>query len=181
MMSSKPRKQRFFRYNADMHLRQHFVNAHIDKQLQQKLGIKKRSIQISKGDTVKVMAGSSKGKTGKVTKVDMRKNTLLIDSVKKKNARGKEYYIQISTSNVYITDLNLNDKRRAAKLHVKPTEKIQESKSEGAKAQSVSSTKVQEHKQTGTKQQKSTVSDVQTDHNLPEKSNAHPIVQENGV
>ena len=44
--SGKPRKQRIFRYSAPMHLRQHMVNAHISKQLSEKLGIKKRSIAV---------------------------------------------------------------------------------------------------------------------------------------
>ena len=55
-----------------MHTRQHFVHSHIDKALQAKLNIKKRAVQISKGDTVKVMAGSKKGNTGKVTRVNLR-------------------------------------------------------------------------------------------------------------
>ncbi len=117
--SSKPRKQRKFRFNADMHQRQHFVHAHLDRQLRQKLGIKVRAVQISRGDSVKVMAGGSRGKSGKVTAVNMRRGSIFIDALKKKNARGKEYSIPISSSNVYITDLNLSDKARAAKLKVK--------------------------------------------------------------
>ncbi len=120
MESGKPRKQRFFRYNAPLHIAQHFVNMHIDKQLVKRLGIKKRSVQVSRGDTVKVMSGGSKGKAGKVTRVDMKRGFLFIDSLKKKNARGKEYYVPIYCSNAYITELNLGDKKRAAKLKVAP-------------------------------------------------------------
>jgi large subunit ribosomal protein L24 len=120
MESGKPRKQRFFRYNAPLHIAQHFVNLHIDKQLAKRLGIKKRSIQVSKGDTVKVMSGGSKGKAGKVMRVDIKRGFLFIDSLKKKNARGKEYYVPVYCSNAYITEFNLGDKRRAAKLKVAP-------------------------------------------------------------
>ncbi len=116
--SSKPRKQRFFRYNAPMHVRQHFVHSHIDKSLKAKLGIKRRSVQISKGDTVKVMAGSKKGTSGKVLSVSLRTGKIRIDSLVKKTAKGKEFNIPISASCVYITDLNLSDKMRAAKLKV---------------------------------------------------------------
>ena len=116
--SSKPKKQRFFRFNAPMHVRQHFVHAHLDKSIRTKLGIKKRAVQISKGDTIKIMAGSKKGTTGKVTSVNLRTGRIGIDSLMKKNARGKEFSVMISTNNVYITDLNLSDKRRAAKLRV---------------------------------------------------------------
>ena len=46
-------------------LRQHFVHAHVDKELRTRLGLKKRAVQISKGDTVKIMSGSKRGTTGK--------------------------------------------------------------------------------------------------------------------
>ncbi len=131
MESSKPRKQRHWRFNAPMHARQHFVHAHIDKSLNEKLKIKKKSVQISKGDTVKVVSGGNKGKTGKVTLVNMRKNVVYIDSIKKKNAKGKEYNVPVNSSNVYITDLNTNDKRRISKLGI-AKEKIKEENKEEA-------------------------------------------------
>ena len=117
--SSKPRKQRRFRFNAPLHELQHFSHSHVDKSLAKKLGITKRAVQVSKGDTVKVMSGKNKGKTGKVLRVDMRKGFLFIDSMKKKNAKGKEFDIPIRINNVYITDLNLSDKVRAGKLKLK--------------------------------------------------------------
>jgi hypothetical protein len=36
----------------------------------------------------------------------------------KKNSSGKEFSLSVNASNVYITDLNLTDKYRAAKLKV---------------------------------------------------------------
>lgn len=117
--SSKPRKQRFFRFNAPLHERQHFLHAHLDKSARTKLGIKRSSVQISKGDTVKVMAGSKKGTTGKVTRVNLRTGKINIDTLMKKNARGKEFNIPISANNVYITELNLSDRYRADKLKLK--------------------------------------------------------------
>lgn len=131
--SGKPRKQRNFRFNAPMHVRQHFTHSHLDKALRAKLNIKKSSIQISKGDTVKVMAGSKKGTTGKVTRVNLRTGRIFLDSLVKKNARGKEFNVGISASNVYITDLNLTDKIRAGKLKVARTEAKKEVKKEPPK------------------------------------------------
>lgn len=116
--SSQPRRQRNFRFNAPMHIRQHFLHVHLDKALRKKLNLKRSTVQVSKGDTIKVMSGKNKGKTGKVIKVDLRSGRISIDSLSKKNARGKEYNISINASNVYITDLNLSDKFRAAKLKV---------------------------------------------------------------
>ncbi|MGC8669790.1 MAG: 50S ribosomal protein L24 [Candidatus Micrarchaeia archaeon] len=114
--SGKPKKQRKFRYNAPLHLRQHFLNVHLSKDLKDKLKIKKRSLQISKGDSIKVMKGGKKGTEGKVVGVNLRKGFIYVDSLKKKNARGKEYNVPLRANNVYITDLNLSDKVRAAKV-----------------------------------------------------------------
>ncbi len=119
MSSSKPRTQRLFRYTAPMHVRQHFVHVHIDKALQAKMPSKRRAIEVVKGDTVKVMSGAKRGTTGKVTRVDLKTSKLYIDSLKKKNARGKEFSVPVSSNNVYITDFNLSDKFRADRLKMK--------------------------------------------------------------
>ncbi len=116
--SSKPRKQRRFRFNAPLHERQHFTHAHLDKALRAKLGIKKAAVQICKGDTVRVMEGSKKGTTGKVTSVSLRSGRITLDSLIKKNAKAKEFGVTVHASNVYITDLNLKDKYRANLLRV---------------------------------------------------------------
>lgn len=116
IQSSQPRNQRKFRYNAPLHERQSFVNAHVSKELASKLGIKKRSIAVRKGDTIKVMAGAQKGKSGKVSAVDLRKGIIFVDGMTRKTAKGKEVMLRISASNVYLTDLDTSDKLRKAKL-----------------------------------------------------------------
>jgi len=113
--SSKPRYQRRFRYNAPMHVRQKFVHAHIDKELRKKLKLP-RAIEISKGDTVKIVTGKFKGSTGTVSSVNLKSGRIIINGIVRKNAKGKEIGIPISASNVYITNLNLSDKIRAGKL-----------------------------------------------------------------
>jgi large subunit ribosomal protein L24 len=116
MVGSQARKQRLFRFNAPLHVRQNFAHAHIDKAARQKLGIKKKSTQVHRGDTVKVMAGENKGRSGKVMAVNLRTSKLTINGIMKKNARGKEHGIPISINNVYITELNLEDKLRMKRL-----------------------------------------------------------------
>ncbi|MCL5238896.1 MAG: 50S ribosomal protein L24 [Candidatus Marsarchaeota archaeon] len=116
IQSSKPRKQRLFRYTASNHARQRFANAHISKELAAKLGVKRRSIGVRKGDTVKVMSGASRGKTGKVTEVNMQRAVIFVEGITRKNAKGKESQIAIHASNVYITDMDLGDKLRSAKM-----------------------------------------------------------------
>lgn len=117
--SSQPRKQRLFRATAPMHIRQNFVNVHISKELSAKLGIKRRSIEVRKGDTVKVMAGDSKGKAGKVQDVDLKTGKVLIDGVVRKDAKNKDKPIPIYSSNLYLTDLDLTDKNRQAEVEKK--------------------------------------------------------------
>jgi large subunit ribosomal protein L24 len=119
LQSGQRRKQREYRFTAPMHVRQKFTHSHISKDLAKKLGIKKQATQIHKGDTVKVMVGSSKGKTGKVNEVEMRRGVVMIDGISRKNSKGKELPIPIRASNVYITDMDLTDKLRKANLGIK--------------------------------------------------------------
>lgn len=116
MQSGKPRKQRLARYRASMHIRQHFVHAHVSKELAEKLGVKIRALQLRKGDTVKVMAGAFKGKVGKVHAVSLKTGRAAIEGITRKNARGREIFIPISVSNLYIVDLDLSDKLRSSKI-----------------------------------------------------------------
>jgi large subunit ribosomal protein L24 len=116
--SSKPRKQRKFRFNAPMHERQRFLHVHLSKEVKAKLGIKKRATQIRKGDMVRVVSGAHKGKTGKVSMVSLRSNRIYVDSIVRKTQKGKEIHIPVYSSNVYITDLDLADKMRKKSLGV---------------------------------------------------------------
>jgi large subunit ribosomal protein L24 len=87
---------------------------HISKELAERLGIKARSIGIRRGDTVKVVSGGQKGKSGKVSKVNLRKGFVYIDGIVRKTSKGKEIMIPIRPSNLYITELDLSDKYRKA-------------------------------------------------------------------
>jgi large subunit ribosomal protein L24 len=119
LKSSKPKKQLKFRHNAPLHLKQHFVHVHLDKVAKEKYNLKNRAIQVSKGDTVKVMVGSHKNITGKVNMVSLKNQVVYIDSLKRKNSRGKESGIPIKANNLSIIDLNLTDKYRANKYKLK--------------------------------------------------------------
>lgn len=119
LQSGQRRKQRKFRFTAPAHVRQKFTHSHVSKELRQKLGIKRRSVQVRKGDTVKVMAGANRGKSGKVNGVDTQRSVVFIDGIMRKNAKGKEKAVPIRASVVYITDMDLADKYRKAKLGVK--------------------------------------------------------------
>jgi large subunit ribosomal protein L24 len=121
--SAKPRKQRKFRFTAPMHTRQNFVNVHISKELSAKLGTRRRSIEVRKGDTVKVMTGDNKGKSGKVVDVELRTGKIRIDGIIRKNSKNKDLQIPIHASNVYLLDLDLTDKLRKAEVEGSKTKK----------------------------------------------------------
>ena len=114
--SAKPRKQRKFRFDAQNHIRQNFINVHISNELSAKLGIKRRSIEARKGDTVRIMAGDSKGKSGKITAVSLKTGKIMVDGIVRKNSKNKELQIAIYASNTYLTDMDLSDKLRQAEI-----------------------------------------------------------------
>ncbi len=118
MSSIQPRVQRLRRFTAPMHIRQKFAHAHVSKELKEKSGIKKRAVQVRKGDIVKVMSGKYRGKGGKVNIINLKRNTLQIEGIVRKNSKGKEKMIPIQISTVYITEFDLSDKLRRENLGI---------------------------------------------------------------
>lgn len=108
--SRQPRKQRKFRYNAPLHARQRFVSATLDKKLRKEFGV--RSLPVRRGDEVVVMRGSFKNKAGKVSSVDLAKAKVYVETIKRKKVSGQEVEIALESSNLKITKLNLEDKKR---------------------------------------------------------------------
>jgi large subunit ribosomal protein L24 len=115
--SIQPRKQRKYRHNAPMHLRQKLVSAHLSKELRKNYG--KRSIPVRKGDEVFVLRGEFRKKKGSVTRVDLKHLRIFVDSVKKKKTSGQEFELPMDPSNVMITKLNMDDKMRKKALQRK--------------------------------------------------------------
>ena len=108
--SSKPKKQRKFRYNAPKHLRGRFLNAHLSDALSKKYD--KRAVRVVKGDRVKIMKGQFKSQTGKVESVDTKNVKVFIEGVEAQKKDGTKVKYPIAPSNIMITDLNLDDKKR---------------------------------------------------------------------
>ena len=69
--SKRPGKQRKFKANAPLHTKSRGMSAHLSKELRKKHA--KSSIQIRKGDSVKVMKGQFRGKSGKIERTDTKK------------------------------------------------------------------------------------------------------------
>jgi large subunit ribosomal protein L24 len=73
---------------------------------------KRRSIRVIKGDTVQVMRGEYAGIEGKVEKVNTSRGTLSIEGVQREKVRGGNVKVQIHSSKVRVSGLNLDDKYR---------------------------------------------------------------------
>ncbi len=108
--SRKPGKQRKALYNAPLHVKHKMLAAHLSKELRQQYGF--RSLPVRKGDTVMVIRGDHKGRTGKVARVDTSKMRVYIEGITGEKMDGTKYFIPIHPSNLIITKLDLSDKAR---------------------------------------------------------------------
>ena len=115
--SVKPSRQRKYRAEAPLHLRQKFVNVHISKELRNKH--KKRAVAVRKGDKVTVMRGSFAKRTGKVERVDLKKTEIYVNGIERSRRDGTKAPIALHPSNLMITELNMDDKLRQKSLEVK--------------------------------------------------------------
>ena len=123
--SKQPRKQRKYRANAQLHLRKKFVNVNLSKELRKKYpkeypkegheghkypkeGHKqnKRSIQIKKGDKVKIMRGEFKGQSGKILEVNIKKSKVIVEGIQAKKQDGSKVNIKLQPSNLQIIELS---------------------------------------------------------------------------
>jgi large subunit ribosomal protein L24 len=108
--SKQVRKQRKYRYNAPLHIKQKFVHVHITKELRKKY--KTRSIGLKKGDKVKVLRGQFKKHTGSIERIDLKKTRAYVSGIDITKKDGSKTTYPIHPSNIIITELNLDDKMR---------------------------------------------------------------------
>ncbi|MEA3414294.1 MAG: 50S ribosomal protein L24 [Nanoarchaeota archaeon] len=107
--SSQPRKQRKFLAKAPLHIKRRQLNANLTKNLREKYG---RNLPVKKGDKVKIMRGKYKGKSGKITKVIVKRLKIYIEGIQTTKQDGSKIEVPIRSSNLQITELNLEDKKR---------------------------------------------------------------------
>ena len=108
--SKQPRKQRKYRYNAPLHIKQKFVSAHLSKDLRKKHN--KRNLNLKNGDSVKIMRGQFKNKTGKIEEVDLNKTLVYVNRIEITKKDGTKTRFPIHPSNLMIVDFNVDDKMR---------------------------------------------------------------------
>lgn len=101
--SKQPRKQRKYKANAPLHLKKKFVRVNLSKDLRKTKG--KRTIQLKKGDVVKIMRGKFKGKTGKVLEIKLKESKVIIEGILIKKQDGSKANIKMQPSNLQIKEL----------------------------------------------------------------------------
>ncbi len=129
--SIQPRKQRKYRYNAPLHIRQKFISSHLSKELREKYNA--RALGLRKGDKVKIMRGKFKKKTGKVERVDLKREKIYITGIELIKSDGSKALIPLRPSNLMITELNLDDKKRKMSIERKSKSKNQNKTTEKEK------------------------------------------------
>lgn len=122
--SIQSRKQRKYAHNAPLHIKHKFMSSGLSKDLRNEYKI--RSIPVRKGDTVTLISGSHKGKSGKVTKVSLARTAVFIEGVEVSRADGTKALYPVHPSNIKITKLDLSDKKRTEKIE--KTKKINANK-----------------------------------------------------
>ena len=123
-----------------MAIRSKQLGSPLSKDLQKKYG--KRSMRVILGDTVKVMRGEYRGVDGKISKVSIADNSVAIEGVKKEKSKGEKFDVLIRSTNVVITNLNLDDHWRKTKLEgKKPKTTPKEAKPESLKEAKLESPK----------------------------------------
>lgn len=80
--------------------------------LREKYG--RRNLRVIAGDTIKVVRGEYSGIEGKIEKVNMKRGSLAIEGIQREKVRGGNVKVEINSTNVIITDLDLDDKYRQA-------------------------------------------------------------------
>ena len=115
--SRKQSKQRKYRFNAPLHLKQKLAGSHLSKELRNKY--KKRSIALKKGDKVKVIHGNFKKHEGKVERVELGRTRAFVSGIEYTKKDGTKKMIALNPSNLMVVELNLDDKFRQKSLERK--------------------------------------------------------------
>ena len=113
-MSRQPRKQRNSERDAPLHERQRQVRATLSEELREEYG--QRNVRVNAGDTVEVMRGDHAGTEGEVLDVDLREAVVEVEDVTVESADGEEVPRPLDASNLRVTDADLEDDRREARL-----------------------------------------------------------------
>jgi large subunit ribosomal protein L24 len=113
-MTEQPHKQRNRQERASLHDKQKQVRSPLSPELREEYG--QRSVRVNAGDTVEVQRGDFAGESGEVVNVDLRAAEIHVEDVTIETADGEEVPRPLDASNVQVTDLDLEDDLREARL-----------------------------------------------------------------
>ena len=118
--SHLPRRQRKAVFTADLFERHRRMAVPLSRELRRRYG--RRQLTVRKGDTVRVLTGSYKGREERVAKVVLRGYSVTLDNVTGKTADAKLKPLAIRPSHLLLTKLNLADPWRRRLLKVPEAE-----------------------------------------------------------
>ncbi|MFA6330111.1 MAG: 50S ribosomal protein L24 [Candidatus Micrarchaeia archaeon] len=102
-VSKQPRKKRKERYQAPLHKARAFLHCNVAKELRKKVGSK--TALVRRGDTVKVMRGTFKKKTGKVSEVDYKTLKVFVEGMTVQGRKSKKRsFVPFDSSNLQIIE-----------------------------------------------------------------------------
>ena len=113
-MTKQPHKQRKRSETAPLHERQRKVRAPLTPDLREEYG--QRNVRVNAGDTVEILRGDAAGTEGEVLSVDLTDERITVEDVTVEKADGEEVPRPLPASNVRVTELDLEDERREARL-----------------------------------------------------------------
>ncbi|MFC3958684.1 50S ribosomal protein L24 [Halovivax cerinus] len=113
-MSKQPRTQRNQTERAALHQRSSQLHATLSGELREEYGT--RRTRVNAGDTVEVMRGDHAGTEGEVLSVSLRDGVVHVEDVTVETADGESVARPLDASNLRITEIDLSDDRREARL-----------------------------------------------------------------
>jgi large subunit ribosomal protein L24 len=127
--SSKAAKQKKYQLNAPLHTKRKMIKSMLSPELKSEYGYNSAIVRV--GDTVKLLRGTNKGKTGKVTGFSLKDKTkVYIEGFEVSRLDGSKKKVPFHHSNLMIMVLAKDKKRLVVKDN--PTKK-KETKKEAPK------------------------------------------------
>ena len=108
--SKLPKKQHLYRHNAPKHTKGKLLRSLLSKELRKKYN--KRNARVRKGDTIVVMRGQFRKKSGVITEVSMKRLKVFVEGIEVSKKDGSKARYPLEPSNLMIKELNHQDKER---------------------------------------------------------------------
>jgi len=104
-----------------LHTKHKMMSSNLSKELRKKY--EKRNFPLRKGDSIKILRGEFKGKTGKIETVNLKRLRVIIEGIYRTKKDGTKVGVYFNPSNLQIKELNLEDGKRKQALERKAGEK----------------------------------------------------------